>query len=154
MGCVFILMTIMREPMKRFESHLKYFEVPKDEVVEFSRGYGSNYMLRYLIYGECNYESEPYRCTGHDIPAATENDIEFGIDILNQFDLIGTVKDFQVFKEQFSELTGLRVSNLKKIRSSKQIDIGLTPFQQTVIQEYGIEVSLHFHATQNAPNSP
>eukprot|EP00493_Phyllostaurus_siculus_P003451 UN03466 len=47
--------TILRDPRKRYESHLKYFQVPQHEVSDFSIGYGNNYLLRFLLHGECNY---------------------------------------------------------------------------------------------------
>ena len=48
-GCQFSLVTILRDPRKRYESHLKYFQVPQHEVSDFSIGYGNNYLLRFLL---------------------------------------------------------------------------------------------------------
>merc|ERR1740124_481142 len=54
-GCKFILLTILRQPEKRMISHLKYFNIPQKNVDDYIMTTGSNYILRYLLHGQCDY---------------------------------------------------------------------------------------------------
>jgi len=105
-GCKFVLLTVLRQPVKRMISHLHYFLVEHADVKDYVTGYGANFMLKSLLYGECDYSFDIPRCYGENMPTPTFSDLQYALDIVNQFDVIGTVEGFDQIRTQLDVFTG------------------------------------------------
>ena len=75
---------------------------------------------RYLLYGECDYSFLPYRCAGYDVPDPSFKDLTLLEEILEKFDVIGTLENMQDVFDQFERLTGKKPAKMIRARATDQ----------------------------------
>jgi len=112
-GCKFILATMLRKPEARMLSHLKYFIIDQDDSTDYIMKYGANWILRYLVYGECDYTFDPPHCVGKGQPLVKFSDVKEGIEIMKHFDIIGTIEEFPAWQKKFAEMINIPFNEMK-----------------------------------------
>lgn len=140
-NCKFILFGLIRDPVKRLVSHLKYFLVKHSEVVDYVMGYGSNYLLRYLLYGECDYSFDPPHCAGSNIPKPTFSDVALAQGLTKQFDMFGTIENMEAVRKQFDRLIGHRSVEVTRVRAAakKVNNYELSEQEMKMLKKFGAD---------------
>lgn len=145
-GCRFILLTLIRNPMKRGISHLRYFGFDKARYVQNQLMSGSNYQLKYLLFGECNITSVPLECAAKGVPTVRPEDLPTLLKLLENFDIIGSMEQLPLFLQKFADMTGMPLAEMSHVRSSRNVNFtGLTLEEESIIEEYGIELDQYLY---------
>lgn len=145
-GCKFLLVTLLRSPLKRGISHLRYFGFDEERYVTNQLRSGSNYQIKFLLFGECNMTSIPLECAAKGVPTPRPDDLKTLLRLLKNFDLIGSMENLPDFLQKFSELSGKPSAKMPEHRTSANVNFtGLTLEQETIIREYGIELDQYLY---------
>ena len=133
-GCVFKKVTLLRNPIERLVSNIKWNKVAQDDIVSYTSEM-SNWMARHLAFNICN---ETLTCswskkTGvSNSPEMSDEHFLSLIKVLDTFDVVGVMEDLQSF---MNEVLGRHVSLIsthKQIYSDQPYPLSANQYQEIV----------------------